>query len=61
MARCKACGNETEVLQKISLPFGKRFLGMCKPCIVKELGNMRSAAEGKVKEFLNRLFREFRH
>jgi hypothetical protein len=55
MARCKTCGKETLVLQKVSLPIGKRYLGMCKPCILKELNNMRGKAMGKVKEILNKL------
>jgi hypothetical protein len=58
MARCKSCGKETLVLQKVSLPVGKRYLGMCKPCILKEFDKMRGMAMEKVKEFLNRLFPE---
>lgn len=59
MARCKTCGKETLVLLKVSLPVGKRYLGMCKPCILKEFDSMRGMAIGKVKEFLNRLFSGF--
>jgi hypothetical protein len=57
MAKCKKCGNEVPVLLRVAIPVGQRFLGMCKPCILKELGDMGSGVVGKIKLFMSGLFK----
>jgi len=53
---CKNCGRQVPVLQRASKPEGQRFVGMCKPCIEKDLRAMRQDQMDRLKEFLRGIF-----
>jgi len=53
---CKKCGKNVPVLKSTSKSGADRFIGMCKPCIKKEMREMRGEVRDKVSDFLKGMF-----